>query len=194
MVARNLLYNALHFFHTCAVFGPRDEAADSGRRPVGEVRLVCAIKSPRKRQVTGYVENVRKAPGVKPRRQVKRCAARDDELLPAFLRLALDQDVPARSSSGGLSQIQGRGLLNGSCQDAVASGRFVDEAYPVFSSWVVPGPEPREIRPVVAGLAATCYSTASPTAAHPCANDRSSRINRATSALAHVDQRTMPGG
>lgn len=140
------------------------------------------------------MENVRKACGVKPRRQAKQCSARDDELLPAFLRRALGQDVPIRSSSCGLSQIQGRGLLSCSCQDAVAGKRFVDEGYMVLSSWVMSGPELRELRQVVVVLATTCYSTVPHTVAHPCADDSSSRTNRATSALSHIDQHTMPGG
>lgn len=79
----------------------------------------------------------KKACELRSRRQTKQCAARDDELLVGFLRLALDQYVPARSSSGGLSKIQGRGLLNSPCLGAVAGSMFVDEAYLVRSSWVV---------------------------------------------------------
>ncbi|KAL1416405.1 hypothetical protein MTO96_027968 [Rhipicephalus appendiculatus] len=47
------------------------------------------------------------------------------------------QHVPARSSSGGPSKVQGRGLLSGSCQGAEVGAGFVDEAYLVQSSWVV---------------------------------------------------------
>ncbi|KAL1485459.1 hypothetical protein MTO96_031947 [Rhipicephalus appendiculatus] len=74
---------------------------------------------------------------MKPRRQRKRCAALDDELLPAFLRRVLDQRVPARSTSGGLSKVQRRGLLSGSCLVSVTWSSLADEAYLVRSSWVV---------------------------------------------------------
>ncbi|KAL1480483.1 hypothetical protein MTO96_050987 [Rhipicephalus appendiculatus] len=42
-----------------------------------------------------------------------------------------------RSSSGGPSKVQERGLVSGTCQGAVAEAGFVNEAYLVRSSWVV---------------------------------------------------------
>ncbi|KAH7956028.1 hypothetical protein HPB52_005750 [Rhipicephalus sanguineus] len=83
--------------------------------------------------------------------QTKRCAAQDDEHLVGFLRLALDQYVRARSSSGGLSKIQGRGLLNSLYMGAVAGARSWTR--PTWcgprGSW--PDPGPRELRPILLG-------------------------------------------
>ncbi|KAL1485458.1 hypothetical protein MTO96_031946 [Rhipicephalus appendiculatus] len=114
----------------------KTETEEDERRAGG---TEAATKQQKKRtnKERATTERAEEARGVKPRRQRKRCAARDDELLPAFLRRALDQGVPARSTSGGLSKVQRRGLLSGSCLGAVAGSRFVDEAYLVRSSWVV---------------------------------------------------------
>ncbi|KAL1446114.1 hypothetical protein MTO96_028902 [Rhipicephalus appendiculatus] len=69
-----------------------------------------------------YVENVRKDVGVKPRRQGKRCTARDKELWPSFLRRELDQDLHVRCNSGGLVHVQGRDLLSDFYQGGSCSG------------------------------------------------------------------------
>ncbi|KAL1485460.1 hypothetical protein MTO96_031945 [Rhipicephalus appendiculatus] len=126
----------MEYFMTFMYKKLKTETEEDERRAGG---TEAATKQQKKRtnKERATTERAEEARGVKPRRQRKRCAARDDELLPAFLRRALDQGVPARSTFGGLSKVQGRGLLSGSCLGAVAGNRFVDEAYLVRSSWVV---------------------------------------------------------